>query len=52
MQHKLKITYWNKHNKKQPKISHTYANNHHRSMYPMLHRSITLLPTSSQNGNI
>ena len=32
--HKLKTTHRNKHNKKQPKIFHTYGNNHHRSMYP------------------
>ena len=41
-----------KHNKKQPKISHTYTNNNFGSMYPMSHQSIALLPTSSQNSNI
>ena len=40
-----------KHSKKQPKVSHSYTNNN-RSMNPMLHQSITLLPTSSQNNNI
>ena len=49
---KLKTTYRNTHNKKQPKISPTYTNNNHRSMYLMLHQSITLLPTSSQSNNI
>ena len=39
-------------NKKQPKIYHTYAYSHRRSMYLMLHQSITLLPTSSQNNSI
>ena len=50
--HKLKTTYGNKHNKKQPKISHTHISNNCRSMYPMLHQSIALLPTNSQNSNI
>ena len=49
---KIKTTYRNKHNKKQLKIPHAYTNNLHRSMYPMLHQSITLLLTSSQNNNI
>ena len=32
--------------------SPTYTNNNSRSMYSMLHQSIALLPTSSQNNNI
>ena len=49
---KLKTTYRKKHNTKEPKIFHTYTTNNGRSMYPMLHQSIALLPASSQNSNI
>ena len=44
-----------KQNKKQPRIFHTYTNhtNHNsRPIYTILHHSITLLPTISQNSNI
>ena len=50
--HNLKTTYRNKHNKKQPKISHTYTNNNRSSTYLTLHQSMALLPTSSHNNNI
>ena len=33
--YKHKTTYRNKHNKKQPKISHTFLNNHHTPMYSL-----------------
>ena len=35
-------------------ISYTkfFTNSNHRSLYPMLHQSTTLLPTSFQNNNI
>ena len=49
---KLKTTYRNKHNKKQPKISHNYTNNNHRLMYPIIHQSIALLPRSYQSNNM
>ena len=41
----------NKHNKKQQKIYHTYANNNYRSVYRKLHQSIALLRTSPENSN-
>ena len=39
--YQLKTTYKKKRNKNQSNISPTYINNNHRSIYPMLHHSIT-----------